>query len=114
MKENETKVIYKDKVYNMVFNLNVVNTIQKKYGSISEWTNLTDSKTEPNIEAVLFGVREMLNEGIEINNEDKGLNEPLLSEKTVGRIVTEMGIEAMSEKMQETVIGSSGVSEEKN
>ena len=38
--------------YTLVFNLNVMETIQAKYGSVQKWGRLTDSKKgEPNAKA---------------------------------------------------------------
>ena len=50
----------------------------------------------------------MLNEGIEIDNEDNGTNEPLLTSKQVGRIITEAGLDNVQKKMNEVVIASAG------
>ena len=112
MKDINGKILYKDKEYKMVFNLNVMEEIQEKYGSIEAWGNLTSGE-EPNIKAVIFGFSAMLNEGIDIDNEDNGTNEKPLSLKTVGRMLTEIGFQEATEKMKKTVVDSTK-SEEKN
>ena len=112
MKDINGKILYKDKEYKMVFNLNVMEEIQEKYGSIESWGNLTSGE-EPNIKAVIFGFSAMLNEGIDIDNEDNGTNEKPLSLKTVGRMLTEIGFQEATEKMKKTVVDSTK-SEEKN
>lgn len=106
MKDIYRTIQYKGKEYRIVFNLNVMERIQEKYGSIDEWGKLTD-KSEPDISAVIFGYQEMLNEGIEIENEENGTNLELLSHKQVGRMITDIGLEAATQEMTETVIESS-------
>ena len=112
MKDINGKILYKDKEYKMVFNLNVMEEIQEKYGSIEAWGNLTSGE-EPNIKAVIFGFSAMLNEGIDIENEENGTKEKPLSLKTVGRMLTEIGVQEATEKLQKTVVDSTQ-SEEKN
>ena len=116
MKEISSKVEYKGRQYRIVFNLNVMEAIQDEYGTLDNWGALTDGKAhegETDIKALIFGLREMLNEAIEIDNEDNGKNEPFLTHKQVGRIVTEIGFAKAAEKMNETVI-ESVKSDEKN
>ena len=112
MKDVNGKIQYKGKDYKMIFNLNVMETIQEEYGSIEKWGELTGGE-EPNIKAVIFGFSAMLNEGIDIDNEDNGTNEKPLSLKTVGRMLTEIGFQEATEKMKKTVVDSTK-SEEKN
>lgn len=108
MKDVNGKIQYKDKEYKIVFNLNVMEAIQEEYGSIEKWGDLTggEDNTEPNAKAVIFGFREMLNEGIDISNEENGTNEPFLNLKQVGRMITEIGMEKATEKLTETVVES--------
>ena len=113
MKDFNGKIQYKDNEYNLVFNLNVMETIQEEYGSLEEWGNLTEASGEPNVKAVIFGFTEMLNEGIDIENEENGTNIEHLTRKQVGRMITEYGIQNASKKLNETVIESTK-SEEKN
>lgn len=114
MKEMNGKIQYKDKEYALVFNLNVMQMIQQRYHSIEEWGALTDgSNGEVDIQALIFGFTEMLNEGIEIENEENGTKEPKLTDKQVGRIITEVGLAKAAKKLRKTVTDSAG-SEEKN
>ena len=100
---------YKGKTFKLVFNLNVMEAIQDEYESLDKWGELTDGSTgEPDIKALKFGFTEMLNEGIEIDNEDNGTNEPLLTSKQVGRIITEAGLQTVQDKVNEVVIASAG------
>ena len=72
MKEMRNEIEYKGITYNLVFNLNVMEVIQDEYGTLDKWGELTDgSKGEPNAKAVVFGFTAMLNEGIDIDNEEK-------------------------------------------
>lgn len=112
MKENEIKDIknqveYKGNVYNLVFNLNVMQEIQEEYGTIEKWGSLTDGTSgEVNIKALIYGFMKMLNEGIEIQNEDEGTEIKPFTEKQVGRMITEIGLEKMAQTLSKTVIES--------
>ena len=108
-------ITYKDKEYKLVFNLNVMESIQEEYKTLDNWGELTDgtSKGETDIKALIFGLREMINEGIEIDNEETGSNEPLLTHKHVGRIITTIGLDNVLKEVNQTVIESTE-SNEKN
>ena len=87
--------------------MNVIEKIQNKFGSYEKWGEMTEGKeNEVNIGALKFGITEMINEGIDIENETAETKREFLTEKQVGRIITELGIEKMTEKVQETVIDS--------
>lgn len=107
MREVSKMISYKGKDYKLVFNLNVMEVIQDEYKSLDEWGALTDGKAgEVNVKALLFGLTAMLNEGIEISNEDNNTNEPYLTHKQVGRMLTEVGIKDMTSTMNELVVDS--------
>ena len=115
MKQNESKINYHGKEYIIVFNLNVMEAIQEEYGTIDAWAKLTDGSEggEPNAKAVIFGFREMLNEGIDITNEENGTEDKFLTLKQVGRMITEIGLLEATKKLNKTVIDSTE-SAEKN
>ena len=114
MKEMRNEIEYKGIKYNLVFDLNVMEEIQDEYGTLDEWGKLTDARNgEPNAKAVIFGFTAMLNEGIDIDNEEKGLNLKPLTHKQVGRLLTEIGLREATLKMNDTVIESTK-SDEKN
>ena len=93
--------------YALVFNLNVMESIQAKYGSVQKWGKLTDNKNgEPNAKALIFGFTEMINEAIDIENDEKGTNKPLLSLKQVGRIITKAGIQESANKLNKAITES--------
>ena len=82
-----------DNKYSLIFNLNVMESIQAKYGSVQKWWKLIDNKNgEPNANALIFDFTEMIYEAIDIENDELGLNKPLLTTKQVGRIITKAGI----------------------
>ena len=108
MKDINGKFNYKGKEYKLVVNLNVMELIQDEYGSIDAWAKLTEGNEngEPNVKAVKFGFTAMINEAIDIENEENNTDIKPLTKQAVGRILSEIGIEAMATKMQETVINS--------
>lgn len=114
MKDINGKLQYKDKTYPLVFNLNVMEVIQEEYGSLSRWGEMTDGQEdEPNAKAVLFGLTAMINEGIDIANEENGTNDPFLTKKQVGRVLSEIGLAEATSVLQDTVTRSTE-STEKN
>lgn len=107
MKNAAQEIEYKGKTYKLVFDLNVMEAIQDEYGSIEAWGKLTEPEDgEPNIKALVFGVTEMINEGIDISNDEDGTDEKPLTNKKVARILTEVGLESVADKMQKSVIDS--------
>ena len=114
MKEVSKTINYKGKDYKLVFNLNVMEVIQEEYKTINAWGELTDGKSgEVDVKALKFGFAAMLNEGIDIDNDDNGTNEPFLTLKQVGRMLSEIGFTQVTEDMNEVVV-ESVKSEEKN
>ena len=108
MKSAMQTIEYRGKTYRLVFDLNVMESIQDEYGSIEAWGKLTEPEDggEPNIKALVFGVTEMINEGIEIANDEDGTDEKPLTHRKVARILTEVGLESVADKMQKSVIDS--------
>ena len=99
--------------YPLVFNLNVIEKLQDKYGSYEKWGGMTDGKEkEINIGALKFGILEMINEGIDIENENKETKRDFLTLKQVGRLITEVGMKKLTDKVQETLIESTKSNEE--
>ena len=107
IKEVSSKLTYKDKEYKLVFNLNVMEKIQDEYKSLDKWGELTDGSVgEVNIKALVFGITEMINEAIEIDNEDNNTSEPFVTHKKAGRMLTEIGIEKAAQNMNDLVVES--------
>lgn len=114
MKDINGKLQYKDKEYTLAFNLNVMERIQEEYGSVEHWGDLTDGTTrEPNAKAVIFGFTEMINEGIDIENEENGTDIKPMTKRQVGRMITEVGLENATDVLNDTVVQSTQ-SAEKN
>lgn len=109
MKEVSKTLEYKGKEYKLVFNLNVMEVIQEKYSTLENWGKLTDGAEndgEPNAKAVIFGITAMLNEGIDIDNEENGTSEKMLTKKQVGRMITEIGLKSSAQLMNGVVVDS--------
>ena len=116
MKEISKTLEYKGKEYKLVFNLNVMEVIQDKYGTLENWGKLTDGTEndgEPNAKAVILEITAMLNEGIDIENEENGTEEKRLTNKQVGRMITDIGLQSSAQLMNGVVIDSTQ-SAEKN
>ena len=74
--------------------------------------NVYETK-EVDIKALIFGIKEMINEAIDIDNETASEKQPLLTEKQVGRLITAMGLANATNQLNQTVIDSTG-GQEKN
>ena len=106
MKNTIVYIETEDKKYPLVFNLNVMEEIQEKYGSLDNWGELTKGDGEPKIKDLKTGIMFMINEAIDIENENNNTNEPMLNEKQVGRIMGEVGLNVIVGKIQEITIAS--------
>ena len=110
----EKKTIkYKGEEYELVFNLNVMEEIQDVYGSVEVWGNLVEAEDEPKAKDIKFGFKAMLNEGIDIYNDEHEEKREFLTEKQVGRIISEIGLLEAARTLNKTVIDSTK-SDEKN
>lgn len=96
----------KTEKYPLAFTLNVMESIQEKYGDMDKWSNLIQSKKEPNIKALKFFITESINEGLEIENEKTGENRKLITEKQAGRILTEIGLNEAAKTVARTITDS--------
>lgn len=98
----------KDKKYPIVFNINVMEEIQEAYGSLSAWGSIVENADggEPKIKDLKIGLMMMINEAIDIENEEKGENEPMLNTKQVGRLITEVGFNAITAVIQNLTVAS--------
>jgi hypothetical protein len=96
----------------LVFNLNVMEEIQEQYGSLEKWGEITQGDGEPKVKDLKAGIMAMMNEAIDIENEENGSNETPLTEKQVGRIMTEVGIQEIVKKIQEITVASTNSGED--
>ena len=107
MKDYRFEFEVDEKKYALVFNLNVMESIQAKYGSVQKWGKLTDNKNgEPNAKALIFGFSEMINEAIDIENEENNTEKPFLTLKQVGRIITKAGIQESAKQLNKAITES--------
>ena len=91
MKDIMDTLKYKDKEYELIFDLNVLQDMQDKYGTMTKCLDEAYGKKtgEPSIKAIAFLVTAMINEAIDIKNDEKGTNEPPVTEKMVNRMLSE-------------------------
>ena len=96
------------KKYPLVFNLNVMEEIQEKYGSMANWGDIVENKggKEPKIKDLKIGLTEMMNEAIDIENEDREIKEPFVNPKLVGRIIGEVGFDKITKVIKDLTIAS--------
>lgn len=117
-KIEKSTIKYNGLDYELVFNLNVMEQIQEQYGSVEAWGNLVEAEDEPKAKDLKYGFTAMINEGIDIYNEDhagdEGFKErPFLTEKQVGRIISQIGLAEAAKTLNKTVVDSTK-SDEKN
>lgn len=102
MKDISDTLEYRGVKYPLVFNINVLQEIQKKYGSFEDWGNkVLKENGETDLDALIGGVQEMINEGIDIHNETAPEAEKLqpLTYKQTGRLLTAVGLDASTDKI---------------
>lgn len=95
--------------YPIEFSLNVMVLVQEKYGSLDNWSEIIDSKDkekEPSIKDIIWTFTAMINEGIEKENDENKTERALLTEKQVGRLVTQFGLNQSMEAIKGIVTGS--------
>ena len=115
MKNTVVYVETAKKKYPLAFNLNVMEEIQEAYGSLDEWGRITQGTGEAKVKDLKVGILAMINEAIDMQNEEDNTNEPMVTAKQVGRIMTEVGMQKIVEKIQEITIASTkGEANEKN
>lgn len=69
---------------------------------------------ELDIKALIFGIKEMINEAIDIDNESLTEKQPFVTDRQVGRLITDMGLANATNQLNQTVVESTGSSQEKN
>jgi hypothetical protein len=117
-KVEKSYIEYKGEKYELVFNLNVMEEIQENYGSVEAWGELVEAEEEPKAKDIKYGFTAMINEGIDIYNEEHADDEDFkarafLTEKQVGRIISEIGLVEAARRLNKQVIDSTK-SDEKN
>lgn len=118
MKDFKKEITIEEKKYNLVFNINVAADIQEKYENIQNWLDkvkLSEDFKNVDIAALRYGITLMLNEGIEIENENLSEldQKPLLTERQVGRLISNYNTE-LSAAATETIEKSMEIEENPN
>ncbi len=90
-----------EKEYPIAFTLNVMEAIQDKYGSMKEWGDILQppKNEEPKIKDIKWTFTQFINEGIDIEDEEKNEKRTLLTEKQVGRLITIVGMDKINKEM---------------
>lgn len=102
MKDFYTKWEVNGKEYTLAWNLNVMEEMQDKYGSLEAWGKISEGE-EPKISSIIDAFEAMINEGIEIDNEKNGTNEKPLTHRQIGRIISAYGVENAAETMKNAI-----------
>ena len=87
----------------LAFTLNVMESIQDEYGTLSEWSELIRNQKEPNIKALKFFITEAINEGIDIENEKSSEKRAPITSSKAGRIITEIGFKKVAKTINKMV-----------
>lgn len=104
-----------EKEYPIAFTLNVMEEIQYKFGSMEAWGKaLSPENGEPNIKDLKWTFTQFINEGIDIENEEKEEQRPFITEKQTGRIITSLGMSQVSKVIFNTTRESTNTGEAKN
>lgn len=82
--------------YPLACNLNVLELVQEQYGTTDKWTELLSSENI-NFKCLKWTFMQFINEGIDIENEEKGTNRPFVTEKKVGRIIGQLENKGMNQ-----------------
>lgn len=117
MKDYKLPLEVNGQTYTLMFDLNVMQAIQEEYGSIKEWGAKVEAGDDGmDAKAVIFGFNEMLNEGIDADNESLPAEDrkPELTIRQTGRIVSALGISDAAGKINELVVQSTKDDHPKN
>ena len=109
MLDDKKKLTVNGVDYPIEFSLNVMALVQEKYGSLDKWSEIIDSKDEekePSVKDIIWTFTAMINEGIESENETNNTQRALLTEKQVGRLVTQFGLNQSMTAIKGIVTGS--------
>lgn len=94
MKDISDTLTYKGKEYKLVFDFNVMQDLQEEYGTFNKWVGEAyGQKTgEPSVKALAFAIMSMVNNGIEIENEDRKPEEAEkpITARQANRMLTEL------------------------
>ena len=118
MQNKLTYIKTNDRDYPVVFNINVMEEIQEAYGSVGAWGSIVENAEggEPKVKDLKIGLMFMINEGIDIENERTGKNDPMVNARQVGRLISDVGFQAITDVVKNITIASTqtGDNEGKN
>ena len=92
--------------YLLAFTLNVMESIQNEYGSLSNWSELIQNAKEPNIKALKFFITESINEGIDIENDRINGNRAFITSSKAGRLLTKIGLQKVANTITKMIAES--------
>lgn len=94
MKDISDTLTYKGKEYKLVFDFNVMQDLQDEYGTFNKWLEEAYGKetNEPSVKALAFAIMSMVNNGIEIENEERKPEEAIkpITARQANRMLTEL------------------------
>lgn len=98
----------KNEEFPMAFSIGIWSKLQKEFGSINKLETLATIKgengvVEPNLEIIIRIITDMINEGIDIENEKAAEKREFISTKKAGRIITEVGVQKAFNKMMQLI-----------
>lgn len=82
--------------YPLAFNLNVLELIQNEYGKVDVWTEKLNTENL-DYKCLKWTFMQFINEGIDIENEEKGTSRPFVTEKQVGRLIGKLEDKGMTQ-----------------
>lgn len=111
MKDKMIYIEVENEKYPMCFNINVMEEIQEEYGTISNWGAIVENTDggEPKIKDLKYGLLAMINEGIDIENETAEIKRTLLTSKQIGRLISKIGFNELTEKIKEITVSSTKI-----
>ena len=100
----------------IVFNLNVMEEIQEKYGTLQNWLDLlrpTGENSEVQVKDIKNGLLIMINEAIDIQNEESvDEQREFITYKKLGRLLSNENVVKSMLQMEKVINNSTEVKEE--
>ncbi len=112
MLEIKKHIVTKTAEYPVVFSFNVLEEIQDKYDTFEDWSHIIEGdkfidgswqKKEPRISDIKYFIKLAINEGIDLENEMNNSSRPFLTDKQVGRLISEVGVATISQIIKDVI-----------
>ena len=98
----------------ILYDINVLEAIQQKFGGLSAWSDKLSPETgEPPLSAVIDTVEILIAEGIDAKA-DEGEEIAMPNRKQIGRLISRIGLEKTLEIIKESAVAAAGEGDEKN